>query len=96
MDKKILIVDDEQLICYSQRTEDFTNIILVVVNLDCRNRQSGWVDISQEELGLNPGQSYIVDDRLNEARYTWRGQRNYVELNPQKTPAHIFRVNRPG
>ena len=89
-------VDNDQLICYSQRTEDFTNIILVVVNLDYRNQQSGWVELSPEELGLVPGQSYIVDDRLNEARYTWRGQRNYVELNPQKTPAHIFRVNRTG
>jgi starch synthase (maltosyl-transferring) len=27
-------------------------------------------------------------------RYLWRGDRNYVELNPLVQPAHIFRVRR--
>ena len=28
------------------------------------------------------------------SRYLWRGERNYVELNPEVQPAHIFRVRR--
>jgi len=35
-----------------------------------------------------------VQDLLNDAIYTWRGRRNYVELDPQIQPAHIFRVRR--
>lgn len=85
-------VDNEQLICYSKRTEDLSNVILVVVNLDYRYRQSGWVNLPVEELGLNPNKPYRVHDLLNGASYQWYGPRNYVELNPGKYPAHIFRV----
>jgi len=85
-------VDNEQLICYSKQTEDPANIIVVVVNLDYRYKQSGWVDLSLEELGLDQGQPYEVHDLLADARYQWKGPRNYVELDPQKIPAHIFRV----
>ena len=31
------------------------------------------------ELGLAPGATYVVEDLLDGARYTWRGARNYVQ-----------------
>jgi len=86
-------VGNEQLICYSKQTEDLANIILVVVNLDYRYKQSGWVGLSLEELGLDHGQPYEVHDLLADATYQWQGSRNYVELDPQNTPAHIFRIH---
>jgi len=85
-------VDNEQLICYSKCTGDLSNIILVVVNLDYRYKQSGWVDLSLEELGLDTNKPYKAHDLLVDATYHWQGRRNYVELDPQKIPAHIFRV----
>ncbi|MBI2304753.1 MAG: alpha-1,4-glucan--maltose-1-phosphate maltosyltransferase [Chloroflexi bacterium] len=81
-------VDNNQLFCYTKSTPD--NVILVVVNLDSRYTQSGWVDL--EALGLDPHQPYQVHDLINDARYLWHGPRNYVELNPQGVPAHIFRL----
>ncbi|MFB0559565.1 MAG: alpha-1,4-glucan--maltose-1-phosphate maltosyltransferase [Dehalococcoidales bacterium] len=87
-------VDNDQLICYSKHTEDLSNVILVVVNLDYRYKQSGWVDLSLEELGLEHSQPYKVHDLLADATYPWQGSRNYVELDPQKIPAHIFRIHR--
>ena len=86
-------VDNDSLICYSKRTEDLSNVILVVVNLDYRYKQAGWVDLSLEELGLDRGKSYKVHDLLADATYRWQGSRNYVELDPQRIPAHIFRVH---
>ena len=86
-------VDNEQLICYSKRTEDLANVILVVVNLDYRYKQSGWLEISLEELGIDHSKSYKVHDLLADATYRWQGSRNYVELDPQKIPAHIFRIH---
>ncbi len=85
-------VDNEQLICYSKRTEDLANIILVVVNLGYRYKQSGWVELPLNELGLEVDQPYRVHDLLNDKSYRWRGSRNYVELDPQTCPAHILRV----
>jgi starch synthase (maltosyl-transferring) len=35
-----------------------------------------------------------VQDLLSEARFTWRGRQNYVELDPEIQPAHIFLVRR--
>jgi len=85
-------VDNEQLICYSKRTENCSSVILVVVNLDYRYKQSGWLDLSLKELGLDTDHGYQVRDLLADTAYQWRGSRNYVELDPQKLPAHVFRV----
>ena len=87
-------VDNDQLICYSKRTEDHSNVILVVVNLDYGYQQSGWVSLSLEELGLGSNEVYQVHDLLGDAVYRWQGARNYVELDPQKIPAHILSVQR--
>jgi starch synthase (maltosyl-transferring) len=85
-------VDNEQLICYSKKTEDLSNLTITVVNLDPYHVQSGWVDLALPSLGIPDGQTYQVHDLLSDARYLWNGPRNYVELNPHICPAHIFRV----
>ncbi|HUU15336.1 MAG TPA: alpha-1,4-glucan--maltose-1-phosphate maltosyltransferase, partial [Terriglobia bacterium] len=87
-------VDNDQLIAYSKSSEDGANLILVVVNLDPYHTQSGWLELPLESFGLSPDQSFQVHDLLSDARYFWQGPRNYVELNPQVAPAHIFRVRR--
>jgi starch synthase (maltosyl-transferring) len=85
-------VDNDQLIAYSKMSEDSANRILVVVNLDPRNTQSGFVEVAMEQFGLAPDAAFEVEDLLTGARYGWRGSRNYVALNPGKMPAHIFRL----
>jgi starch synthase (maltosyl-transferring) len=87
-------VDNEQLICYSKTTDDLSNIILVVVNLDPHHTQSGWVELPLPDFGLDSHQPYQVHDLVADARYIWNGPRNYVQLKPQVMPAHIFRLRR--
>ena len=87
-------IDNDQILCYSKNAADISNLILVVVNLDPHYTQSGWVSLPLESLGLDPQQPYQVHDLLSDARYLWHGPRNYVELNPNVVPAHIFRVRR--
>ena len=87
-------IDNEQMICYSKQADDPSNIILVVVNLDPYRTQAGWVDLALDGLGLDSQESFQVHDLLTEARYLWQGRRNYVQLDRQSVPAHIFRVNR--
>lgn len=86
--------DNEQLIAYTKTTPQLDNIILTVVNLDAHHIQSGWVTLNLELLGIEPEASYQVHDLVTGARFLWHGARNYVELNPQVLPAHIFRVRR--
>jgi starch synthase (maltosyl-transferring) len=87
-------MDNEQLICYSKGTEDLSDVIVVVVNLDPRYTQSGWVELDLNKLGVDPEQPYQMHDLLTDARYLWQGAHNYVELNPHVVPAHIFRLRR--
>ena len=87
-------VDNEQLIAYSKATEDLSDIILVIVNLDPRYTQSGWVQVPLREFGLDPALPFQVDDLLTGAHFQWHGTANYVELNPSTIPAHILKVRR--
>ena len=84
--------DNPQVICYSKSTDDLSNVILTLVNLDPRNRQSGWTDLALAELGLDPAAPFEVHDLLTDARYRWQGPHNYVELRPTEMPAHVLRV----
>ena len=86
-------IDNPEMICYSKMSADGENVILVVVNLDPFHKQSGFVDLALAELGVDPVQPFELEDLLTNARYTWRGARNYVELRPQEMPAHVFRVS---
>jgi len=86
-------VDNEQLIAYSKVSEDFSDMILVVVNLDPHKTQAGWISVVLKELKLGDDEAYQVHDLLTGARYVWRGSRNFVQLDPSILPAHIFRVH---
>ncbi len=87
-------IDNPELICYSKRTEDLSNIVLVVANLDPHHVQSGYVELPLGELGLDAGRPYQLHDLLSGARYLWHGARNFVALDPQRSPAHVFRLRR--
>jgi starch synthase (maltosyl-transferring) len=83
---------NDYLLAYGKTTEDCSNMILVVVNLDPHHTQSGWVRVPLDELMIDPKQSYLVYDLLSEEKYIWQGEWNYVEIDPHKCPAHIFRL----
>jgi starch synthase (maltosyl-transferring) len=84
--------DNEHLICFSKHTDDLDNIMLVVVNLDPHAVRSGTVNVPLQSWGLDTEKPYRVHDLLNDKTYQWRGEWNYVELNPHASPAHIFRL----
>jgi starch synthase (maltosyl-transferring) len=87
-------VDNEYLIFYGKATEDFSNIILVAVNLDPFHTQSGWVTVPIKDLGIPAEEPYLVHELLSDDKFIWHGEKNYVQLDPQVSPAHIFRVRK--
>lgn len=86
--------DNDMILFYGKMTVACDNIILVVVNLDPHRKQNSYVDVPIDQFGSMEGDTYQVHDLLSDARYTWHGRRNYVELDPEIQPAHIFRVRR--
>jgi len=87
-------VDNNSLLAFTKSTEDRSEILLVVVNLDPHHKQSGWLSLPLDDLELDREHSFQVHDVLSESRFVWDGPRNYVELDPFVVPAHIFLVRR--
>ena len=85
-------VDNDQLIAYVKATDDRSNIIVCVVNLDVHHTQSGWVELDLAALGLESHQAYQMHDLITDARYMWNGARNLVIIDPQRVPAHLMRL----
>src|SRR5207302_10832489 len=86
--------DNGTILFYGKMTPARDNIILVVVNVDPFHRQHSFIDVPVDQFGEMTSDTYEVDDLLNDERYVWHGRRNYIELDPLGTPAHIFRVRR--
>lgn len=85
--------DNDQIICYSKHTPDMRNRIVVVANLNPYTTQAGWVGIDTTALNIDMSRPFIVHDLLTGDEYTWTPYTwNYVELNPNRSQAHILRV----
>jgi starch synthase (maltosyl-transferring) len=87
-------LDNDELICYGRWTDDFTNVLVIVVNLDPHHTRSGWVELPLTDLAIDPRDPYQAHDLVSDARYLWHGARNYVEIDPEIMPAHVLRLRR--
>jgi starch synthase (maltosyl-transferring) len=88
--------DNPHIICYSKRSEDGSDLVVMVVNLDPGGMQHGLVKLPATFWGLPPDGSYEVVDLLSSERYIWRGESNYVRLDPPGRMAHILHIQLPG
>jgi len=88
--------DNGSLLSYSKRSPDGRNLVFVVVNLDPANMQHGFVQLPLVNWGITPHATVEVVDLLSGERYFWRGEWNYVRLDPQDRVAHILHVQLPG
>ena len=68
--------------------------LVVCVNLDPHAAHETMLQLPLEKLGISEQEAYEMTDLLGGARYTWRGRRNYVKLDPAERVAHVFRVTR--
>ncbi|MGA9294249.1 MAG: alpha-1,4-glucan--maltose-1-phosphate maltosyltransferase [Ignavibacteriaceae bacterium] len=84
--------DNRYLLCYGKVSEDLSNILVIVVNLDFFHRQSGSVKIPIDKLDIPGKQAYLVHELLSDEKVMWQGNENYIELDPGKLPANIFKI----
>ena len=86
--------DNPQLLCYSKRSADGADVVLAVINLDPHHMQHGFIRLPLADWGLSPGAAVEVHDLLWDERYFWRGEWNYVRLDPDVRPGHVLHVLR--
>ena len=88
--------DNEQLLCYSKRSPDGGDPVLVVVNLDPFNMQHGYVRLPLDEWTTAPDAVVEARDLLSGESYVWRGEWNYVRLDPPGAGRARHRAGRSG
>src|SRR3954466_4779177 len=87
--------NNEQLICFSKRAPDGGDPILVIVNLDPLNMQHGHIKLPLFDWKLPLDSTVEAEDLLAEETYIWRGEWNYVRLDPASRVAHILALRFP-
>ena len=86
--------DNPQLFAFSRMTRTGDDIVLVVVNLDPWNVQSGYLDLDLATLDLPADQPYLVVDQLTGDSYEWAGASPWVRLDPSICPGHVLALRR--
>jgi len=89
---RFLQISNDQLIAYVKWTDDGTNRVIVVVNVDPHGAHEATIYVPPEAVAMPGGARYWVRDLLTGARYEW-GEHNYVRLDALSgEPGHILRV----
>ncbi|HEY2814490.1 MAG TPA: maltotransferase domain-containing protein [Acidimicrobiales bacterium] len=85
-------VDSENVIAYSKRSGDGSDVILCVVNLDPHDWHEATLSLDLTELDVEPGATVEVYDEMTGVSYSWTGEHPYVRLDPTVVPGHVFHV----
>lgn len=91
---RFLNIDNDQMLAYAKMTSDLSNIVVCVVNLDPHHVQSGWLEFDPDVMGMAPQQAYQMHDLVSGAHFLWHGDRNFVSLDPQRSPVHVMQLRR--
>ena len=86
--------DNDNILFYVKTAEDRRNVVLVAVSLDPFRTQECLVHVPVHDLGLGEGETYQVHELISDRRYFWKGEGNYIKLDPEDQPAHIFKLLR--
>ncbi len=93
-DVAFLAADNPQIIAYYKMTADRSDIVICVVNLDPFGKQSSFIHLPLEKMGIREDEQFQAHDMLSDERYLWSGRTAYVELSPSGKMAHIFKIYR--
>ncbi len=85
-------INDPHLLAFVKATDDLSNIILVVINIDAHNKHAGFVQLPKEKLKITNGMNVKLHDLITGDKYTWMQDWNYVELDPYRLSFHLFRL----
>ena len=91
---RFLAVENDQLVAYEKQSEDGSNVMVTVVNLDPDHPQEGWIQLEPVSVGLEASSTFEMHDLLSGQRFQWQGEWHYVRLDPHEAPAHVMQLQR--
>jgi starch synthase (maltosyl-transferring) len=87
--------DNPHMIVYSKHTDDRSDVVLMVVNLDPWTTHDCTLDVDLGLLGLPWDQPFEAYDELSNQSFSWTGPHPYVRLDPFQA-AHVLHLRAPG
>jgi starch synthase (maltosyl-transferring) len=91
---EFLNIDNESLLAFARYSDDYSNIHIIIINLDANWKQSGWLEVPIDKFNIERKKPYQVYDKLNNNYYIWNGSKNYIELNPENKTSHVFEIRK--
>jgi starch synthase (maltosyl-transferring) len=83
--------ENDRILFYRKHAPE--NELLIAVNLNPHQGEATMVHVPLDALGIGSDEPFHVEDLLTGERYTWRGARNYVHLDPHAgRVAHVLRL----
>jgi starch synthase (maltosyl-transferring) len=80
------------LLAFSKSSEDGTDVVLTVVNLDPWHATEGTLVLELDQLGLPWDRPFEAYDELSSQSFTWQGPEPYVRLDPYVDVAHVLHL----
>jgi starch synthase (maltosyl-transferring) len=81
------------IFAFSKESDDGTDKVLVVVNLDPNRAQDATIHLDVASLELPLARPYLVHDELSGETFEWVGADPYVRLDPSWRVAHVLSLN---
>lgn len=85
--------ENDAVIAYSKRSQDGSDTVLVVVNLDPFNSQESTIHLNLDKLGIEPGEQFCAVDEITGRPFYWHGSQAYVWL-PANEPGHLLSIQK--
>ncbi|HVM06874.1 MAG TPA: maltotransferase domain-containing protein [Acidimicrobiales bacterium] len=80
------------ILCWSKVSDDRSDVVLVVANLDPWSTQDASLDLDLPSLGLSWDRPFEAYDELSGQSFTWQGGHPYVRLDPWHEVAHVLHL----
>jgi starch synthase (maltosyl-transferring) len=84
--------DNPLVVAYSKISDDGSDVMLMVVNLDPYLPQWSILDLDLAVLGLPASEPYSAVDELSGETFTWVGNHPFVRLEPWVRVAHVLHL----
>ena len=91
---RFLDIDNDNLLAYLKATEDLSNILVIVVNLDPYQPQSGRLELPLAAMGVSERRPFQAHELLRDIRQVWHGPSRFITIDPESSPACVFRLYR--
>jgi len=83
---------NDALLAFSKASDDGTDVVLTVINLDPWATQEGTLLLDLGALGLTWDRPFEAYDELTKQSFTWQGAEPFVRLDPLHDVAHVLHL----